>query len=134
MIATITRTQQTSKQVTGVFVLQDSQGKAVFRCKTLELPWRNNERQRSCIPVGTYEVVPRTSPKFAKHYHIKDVPNRDWILIHTGNYHTQILGCVLVGATLADINGDGELDVTSSRVTLNKILALAPKGFQLIVQ
>lgn len=133
MRAQITRMTQTTKQTLGEFVLLDDTGKAIYRCKTLELPWRNNARQKSCIPTGVYDVVPRQSPKFAKHYHVLNVPNRDWILIHTGNYHTQILGCILVGASLADINGDGQLDVTNSRITLNSILTMAPKGFKLTI-
>lgn len=131
MTATINRTSSTSKQTLGDFTLTNEHGAVVFRCKTLELPWLDNQRQKSCIPAGAYKVVPRTSAKFARHYHVLDVPNRTWILIHTGNYHTQILGCILVGASHADINGDGLPDVTFSRVTLNKILSIAPKGFTL---
>lgn len=133
MIAQINRTIKTDKQTLGEFILKDDKGTVLMKCKTLELPWKNNEFQKSCIPSGTYNVVPRTSPKFSKHYHILDVPNRTYILIHTGNYHTQILGCILVGSEFKDINGDGSLDVTSSRITLDRILKLAPKGFKLIV-
>lgn len=133
MKARIIRLTKTLKQTLGVFTLYDSNGNEIFRCRTLELPWNNNEKQKSCIPIGEYNVTPRTSPKFAKHYHIQDVPNRDYILIHTGNYHTQILGCILVGDELKDLNSDGEKDVTASRVTLNKILSLAPEGFKLTI-
>ncbi|WP_149913499.1 DUF5675 family protein [Sphingobacterium cavernae] len=133
MKAQITRKIKTARQTLGEFVLIDDKGNIIFKCKTLELPWKDNQKQKSCIPAGDYNVVPRTSQKFSKHFHILDVPNRDYILIHTGNYRTQILGCVLVGAEFKDLNGDGDLDVTSSKITLDKILSLAPKGFKLTI-
>jgi len=133
MKAQIIRTIKTAKQTLGVFTLYNEKGVEIFRCKTLELAWVNNERQKSCIPSGSYDVGLRISPKHSRHYHILNVPNRTYILIHTGNYHTQILGCILVGSDFTDINGDGCLDVTSSRKTIDKILKLAPKGFKLTI-
>jgi hypothetical protein len=101
---------------------------------TLELPDLNNQRRISCIPLGEYEVVRRYSEKFGYHYHVLNVPGRDSILIHTGNYHSQILGCILVGTKLADINGDGYLDVTNSAIALKKMLETYPDGFKLIIE
>jgi hypothetical protein len=72
-----------------------------YECFTLELPWKENKRQVSCIPTGTYKVVHRTSPKYKDHLHIIGVPNRDLILIHTGNSAKDILGCILVGTAKA---------------------------------
>lgn len=132
-VATIIRTDHEAKQTLGSFRL-DENGKTIFECKTLELPWLNNATQKSCIPVGTYEVVPRTSPKFGKHFHVKDVPGRSWILIHSGNYYTDILGCILPGQNHTDLNHDGWRDVTGSRNTLKKLLELAPEGFTLKIQ
>ena len=103
------------------------------RCKTIELPWRNNQRRISCIPVGTYEVVKRTSKKYGDHFHITNVPDRSWILIHPANYSRQLLGCIAPGKAFADIDNDGLKDVTSSRDTLNKLLAVMPDKFTLIV-
>lgn len=119
-----------SKQTTGELILYRD-GKELFKCKTLELPWRDNNFQVSCIPNGKYKVVPRWSQKFKSHFHILDVPKRDHILFHAGNYFKDILGCVLVGDSLRDINGDGFKDVLNSKTTLKRILELAPKGFQL---
>lgn len=134
MQAIITRQKSDKKQTLGRLELFDVEGKKVFECKTLELPDLNNLRQKSCIPKGEYTITPRTSPKYGLHFLINNVPNRDTILIHYGNYNTDILGCILVGATHADINGDGFPDVTSSKLTLNKLLKHAPKGFTLIIQ
>lgn len=98
---------------------------------TLELAWKNNAKKVSCIPKGKYKVRKRTSAKYGEHFHILDVKNRDFILIHLGNYHTDILGCVLVGKGLKDINNDGRLDVTSSRQAMKEILSVMPNSFKL---
>jgi hypothetical protein len=97
----------------------------VFDCKGLELPWRNNERKVSCIPEGAYKLVRRNSPRFGDHFHVLDVPNRTFILIHHGNYTSDIEGCLLVGSRHQDINGDGIMDVTASRFTMAKLLNAA---------
>lgn len=98
---------------------------------TLELSWKNNEKKISCIPKGKYKVRKRTSAKYGEHFHVLNVPNRDFILVHWGNYHTDILGCILPGKGLADINKDGRLDVTSSRQAMKEMLAALPNEFDL---
>lgn len=106
----------------------------LYRCKTLELPWKNNAKKVSCIPKGEYTVVKRTSTKYGKHFHVTNVRNRDFILIHHGNYYTDILGCILVGQAHTDINADGQLDVTASKNTMSLLNNLLPNTFQLIVK
>ncbi|WP_299755295.1 DUF5675 family protein [uncultured Pontibacter sp.] len=128
----IKRQPSDSKQTLGQMeVVRNDQ--AVFSCKTLELAWRNNEPQISCIPTGTYQVVKRWSQKYGNHFHVLGVPGRSYILIHVGNYYTEIRGCILVGTTHTDINRDGYRDVTSSKATLNKLLELMPKSFTLTI-
>lgn len=107
----------------------EQDGRVVFVCLTLELPWRNNDAVTSCYPPGTYTVVKRWSPDHGDHWHVL-VPNRAFRLIHIGNYAAgkkrDTKGCTLVGATFADINGDGFRDITASTATmraLNKALA-----------
>jgi len=129
----INRQPSSKKQTLGEFRLIDDNCKVLFTGKTLELPWLNNQTQKSCIPTGTYQVVPRFSPKFKNHFHVLDVPGRSYILIHPGNYFTQILGCILVGENHTDINKDGYKDVTNSKTTLAKLLKLAPEGFKLTI-
>jgi hypothetical protein len=99
--------------------------------QTLELAWKNNERQQSCIPKGVYKVRKRTSAKYGEHFHILNVPNRDMILIHHANFHNQLLGCIAPGKGLADLNKDGRLDVTSSRQAMKEMLAYLPNTFEL---
>ncbi len=66
--------------------------------QTLELPYRNNQTDISSIPTGTYQVKPRISKKFKRHFEIKDVSKRTDVLFHTGNYSKDTKGCVIVGS------------------------------------
>jgi len=134
MKVTITRSKLEDAQTLGALVLTNDEGKKLFNCKTLELPWLNNKRNESCIPLGNYKVVARQSAKYNKHYHIQDVPGRSFVLIHIGNYYTQTKGCILVGKSVSDINGDGYLDVTNSKSALQELLKLAPNGFDLEIK
>ncbi len=64
-------------------------------CYTIELPWRNNEWNRSCIPEGTYVLKRRYSTKFRWHLHVADVPGRSYILIHPANHaQRELKGCI----------------------------------------
>ena len=80
MRALLTRTS-TGDQ--GTFGLLQSGG---FSCGILELPWRDNLKQKSCIPEGIYQTKWIKSPKFGFCYQLLDVPGRSNILIHKGNY------------------------------------------------
>lgn len=93
-----------------------------FKCFTLELPWLDNKQNISCVPAGTYKYEKRKSPSLGQVIHILDVENRTWIYIHAGNFTSQILGCVLVGQAIKDINRDGTPDVTASAPTLNSLM------------
>jgi len=101
---------------------------AGFQCYTLELPWRNNQRNISCIPPGEYHVRKKVSPKYGKVYHVQDVPNRSCILIHSGNwagdvnkgYRTHVNGCILLGLHQGTM--DGQIAVLNSRITVNRFV------------
>lgn len=119
------------KQTIGEFLID-----GVEFCKTLELKWLDNTRSKSCIPEGTYKVVKRLAHEKRKydHFHVLNVPNRSYILIHTGNYSSQILGCILVGDRHIDMNKDGLLDVANSTITLKKLYDLMPDSFELTIR
>lgn len=111
------------KQTEGVlYLIKDN--KTIFDCKTLELPWVNNNRRVSCIPAGTYKAIKHVSPKFGNCLWIQKVPNRSEILIHPANYVQQLLGCIALGNKHIDINRDGLMDVADSKTTVNKLLNL----------
>ena len=134
MEAVLTRELEQDKQTLGSLVIKDDEGKKLFSCKTLELPWNANKKNESCIPLGNYKVSLRQSAKYNKHYHIQDVPGRSFVLIHIGNFNTQTKGCILVGEKLADLNADGYKDVNNSKATLQKLLKIAPEGFDLEIK
>ncbi len=131
--AKLKRTSSTSTQTLGELTVY-KQGDAIFSCKTLELPWKNNARKESCIPPGSYSVVKRHSPRYKDHFHLTDVPGRSMILIHVGNYYTQTEGCILVGSAHSDIDADGHLDVIQSGLTMNKLNEILPDAFPIIVE
>jgi hypothetical protein len=120
------------KQTLGHFTLYNGINK-VFECKSLELPDKGNKRNISRIPSGYYNCELRWSIKYGWHFHVTDVEQRSWILIHLGNYYTDIRGCIILGKNYIDINGDGHLDVTSSRKTMKKLLRVAPRKFKLLI-
>lgn len=72
------------------------------RMRSLELPWRDNRRQRSCIPAGRYRCALVRSQRFGRVYHLQDVPGRDAVLIHAANlagdvemgWASQLHGCI----------------------------------------
>jgi len=96
----------------------------LFSCKTLELPWKGNSNNISCIPEGIYGLKKYSSQKHPKNYEIAGVPDRDYVLIHKGNYNTDIRGCVLIGDSYGDINNDGEMDILNSSTTVDKLLEI----------
>jgi len=94
----------------------------VFTCFCLELPWRNNEFQISCIPAGEYPVRKFNSPKFGLCFAIDNVPNRTQVRIHSGVNFKHTLGCQLPGMDQKDLDGDGHLDNVSSKKALAELL------------
>lgn len=76
-------------------------------CFTLELPWKNNKSNVSCIPDGKYSAKLATASKFkSPRYLLENVVGRSGIFIHAGNwggsvsdgYKSDIEGCILVGS------------------------------------
>lgn len=115
----------------GALVALDQRGNLLHTCITLELPWRDNAPQISCIPEGLYQVAARKSDKFGYHYHVLDVPAREWILFHPGTYTRQLRGCIIPGAKYRDLDADGIPDILDTRRTLDKMLAALGQSFTL---
>jgi len=100
-----------------------------FSCYVLELPWRDNRRNVSCIPPGTYPLSWRVSKKY-RAFHIRNVPDRSFILIHAGNFagdtslgfKTHSEGCPMLGDAIGTLQG--QVAVLNSRATVRAFNAL----------
>ena len=102
-----------------------------FKCFSLELPWLENQTNISCIPAGVYTCSKRTTPKRGLHFIVNNVVGRTWILGHTGNFTSDIQGCIIVGDSIKDINNDGVCDVTNSNLTFSELMKVLPSDFEL---
>ena len=69
-----------------------------FTCFTVERPWKDNQPQLSCVPLGTYPLVYEYSEKFKRElWELKNVPNRSECKIHVANIAQQLEGCIAPG-------------------------------------
>ncbi|MDQ7918269.1 DUF5675 family protein [Mesonia sp. MT50] len=74
-------------------------------CHSIELPWRQNLKSRSCVPEGTYGLQLRFSPRFKWHLQLLEVPERALILIHPANdAQRELRGCI---APVKRLSGPG---------------------------
>lgn len=115
---TVQRNQTCQDESTLGRLLIDGEGLG----RTLELPWRNNERGISRIPAGSYEATIRTDGKRGWRLQLKDVADRSYVQVHVGNYQRQIEGCILVGTRVVATEGGGCM-IQESRKTLERIRA-----------
>lgn len=116
----IIRDWQDENQTLGKCTVYDNNDKPVFSALSLERGWRDNQKNISCVPLGTYDCVLEYSPRFNKDlWELKNVPNRSECKFHSANYWYQLNGCIALGRTIKDINNDGYNDVTSSKATMN---------------
>lgn len=96
----IVRDQFTDKSTLGKLYLNGN-----FYGHTLELAWLDNKKNVSCIPKGVYDVIKRNPEESSsykyQHLLIENVPNRNFILFHIGNYPKDTKGCILLGNTRA---------------------------------
>lgn len=111
--------------------------KSIFQFFVLELPWKDNQRNISCIPAGDYWLVKRKANENGSrfnypHFEVMNVPGRSGIKMHVANYVTQLKGCLAPGEFAKyDLNGDGQVDVSNSTVTLEKLVDLLPGRIKL---
>lgn len=64
---------------------------------SLELPDVNNQDYISSIPKGTYDAKIRTDGAKGWRIELQDVPSRENVQIHVGNFTSEIEGCILIG-------------------------------------
>lgn len=101
-----------------VFILRDYTGDrgtpgrlivpGEFDCFTIELPWRNNLPNKSCLPPGEdYGLMWTISRRFQRYMYliVENIPERDGFRLHSGNvagdvekgFKSHSLGCPLLG-------------------------------------
>ncbi len=89
-------------------------------CHTIEVPWRENRRNVSCIPAGRYRLLATYSRRYGKRLRVLDVPGRSGILIHAANDAARELqGCI---APVTKLTGEGR--GLYSRVALERLEAI----------
>lgn len=64
---------------------------------TLENRWLDNAPFLSCIPAERYACAGIDSPSHGSCIGVLDVPDRNHILFHAGNWESDTQGCILVG-------------------------------------
>lgn len=107
---TLTRVSKGENGTFGVMVYRDQ-----FIATTFELPWKDNQFQISSIPKGLYKVTRYSSAKYKDVFQVMNVPNRDKILIHVGNFQKDTKGCILIGL------GFGIDSISESKNALTKL-------------
>lgn len=111
-----------------------------FECYTLEDEYREVKvKHDTRVPEGTYNVEYRTEGGFheryksrygASHYGmlwVKNVPNFEYILIHSGNNDDHTSGCLLVGNT-SNNNNINDGFIGDSRTAYKNMYAKVSKA------
>ena len=109
-------------------------GKRRFLCYTLEDEHREDKVMgETRVPAGTYRITLRKTGGFHGRYlkkygemhkgmlWVRDVPNFEYILIHTGNTDEHTAGCLLVGDSQQTNFGDSDGFVGSSTQAYKRI-------------
>lgn len=116
-----------------------------FSCYSLELPWKDNRSNISCIPDGEYEIeyVKAGSRLGGRRwlYFVHPVEGRTGILIHAGSwagdrelgFKTNSYGCPLLGMSYGMMQG--QRAVFKSRFAVRKFIdAMGEQPGRLIVE
>jgi hypothetical protein len=96
---------------------------------------------RSCVEPGKYDLVPFVRPDGSSVYQLlnpelgvyefeSDMPaegGRYLILIHTGNWAKDVVGCIAPGLT-EDVDNSGNPMVASSALAMKKLMGLLNQG------
>lgn len=76
---------------------------------TIEQPWRDNKIGESCVPAGTYRLIPYSSPTHGATYCLSNselniygpgpfpVGGRSYCELHSANWARQLEGCIALG-------------------------------------
>jgi len=97
-----------------------------YHSYTIELPWRDNAPNVSCIPTGEYDVIWCWSNHFKRYLYLLDgVPGRSGVRIHAGNLagditrglRTHSQGCILPGTRTGIYKGQRAVILSEPKVS-----------------
>lgn len=136
LLAILTRTSTCDE---GTFGHLDVAGQTFM---TGELPYRDNERGKSCVPCGKYNAIWEHSARFGRQlYEIKGIPWRDEIKFHPANFmgdrakrlKCELDGCIALGTSVGVLLGQKAL--IKSRAAMDRFEALlATQPFDLAIE
>jgi len=96
---TLTRTSDDGTATLGQMPLG---GKILY---SIELPWKNDLPDVSCIPVGRYDLIPYYSPKHGQTYLLQNYDlgvgdnrePRSYCELHSADWASELRGCIAFG-------------------------------------
>lgn len=142
--------RQYREEATTGALIDSGTGKKII-C-TLEPPNRSNakdnpstsENEAGCIPEGIYKVRRRdpkifASAHFKDNWEILDVPHKEGVVFHSGNYWFESKSCILTGTEIIDMNPKNQPNfdknkkwyASQSRDALKNFTNLMPSEFEL---
>ena len=134
----IGRNQSTEQGTFGVATLGE------FTWTSLELPWRNNAPDISCIPPGTYYAQIKPSLHFNRDvFLLQNVPGRSDVEIHGANWagdvskgwHSDLRGCLTLGTHRAVLPYQGKLQdaVVNSWASVQQLVDAAGDELEIVI-
>lgn len=109
--------------------------------KSIELPWKDNQHDISCIPEGEYICTPYTSPtKIPPNvFLLQNTAPRTSVEIHVANFASDLKACIAPGLDFAIIlnkhSNKVEAAVSSSSAALEKLKVITNyQPFKLIIK
>jgi len=138
------------KDSTNGLLFDKTGGKREFLCYTLEDEHRDEKVMgETRVPSGTYKITLRKTGGFHGRYSkkygemhkgmlwVRDVPNFEYILIHTGNTDEHTAGCLIVGdsqqANFGDSNGFVGSSVNAYKRIYPKIAKALEEGEEVTI-
>jgi len=101
-------------------------------CVTLEDIWAYNKPNISCIPIGDYKVEKYSGTKYKDVWIVKNVPNRSYILIHSGNLDDDTEGCLLCAQHYGKLGKD--FGILESKKVFDMLRKELPDKFNLSIR
>lgn len=144
MNITLKRTQFLANCTMGQISLTD--GTVIY---SLELPWKDNQKDISCVPPGVYNLIPYTSPKHDSTWYLENESlgvggngaERSFCEIHSANWASQLEGCIALGLQHSPMYNpqEGEIvpAVEDSMLAINRIknvLGIGSNGNTLTIE